>query len=118
MEKLLQRLKIMKDAKILSEENMEKVIAMINLLIKDYNISVTEENASILVMHVAMYLGRREKGDIEGLDKDSIDDIKNSEHYIISKDIVEKLESEVFGTISENEKLFIILHMINMLEGV
>lgn len=81
MEQLLERLEIMRNASILSQNNMEKVISMIHLLKNDYNIQMTEKNSGILVTHVAMYLGRKDTSNIDSLDEDSLKEIRESKYY-------------------------------------
>lgn len=118
MEKLLQRLKIMIDANILKKENMGKIIEMIEYIKKEYDIQLTEENSSMLVTHIVMYLGRKSDSKIEPLDDESLKDIKNSKKYEKAIEILDNLEKNIFGHIYKNEKGYILLHLINVLEGV
>lgn len=118
MEALLQRLKIMVDASILKKENMEKLIKMMEYIKNEYNIQLTEENASMLITHIAMYLGRGNVSKIEPLDDESLEDIKRAKEYKKAMGILSNLEKNIFGSIQENEKGYILLHLINVLEGV
>lgn len=116
MEQLLERLEIMRNANILSQNNMEKVISMIHLLKNDYNIQMTEENSGILVTHVAMYLGRKDTSNVDSLDEDSLKEIRESKYYDLSENMLKKIEKNILGNIKKNERNFILLHIINMLD--
>lgn len=117
MEKLKNRLEIMKAANLLTKENEDLVLKMIEIFHTKYNIKLSEENGSMLITHIVMYLKRIGDNEIvEPLDKDSIDEILASNKYKLANEILSDIEKQIFLFINSNEKAYILLHLINLLE--
>ena len=116
MEKLLLRLDIFKNAGMLSQENYEKVIKIIKYL-EFKNINIDEDNGSMLITHIVMYLNRLNKGEmIENLDEESLEELKSFNEYHNAEKIYLNFEN-ILGKINENEKGYILAHLINLLKG-
>ena len=60
----------------------------------------------------------KNKESIEGLDIDSLNELKESKKYTLALQIIQNLEKDVLGPINDSEKTFILAHLINFLEGV
>lgn len=118
MKELINRLNLLLKSGVLHEENMKTVLNMLNYLKEKYDLNLTEENSSMLVTHIAMYLERKNKESIEGLDIDSLNELKESKKYTLALQIIQNLEKDVLGPINDSEKTFILAHLINFLEGV
>lgn len=117
MEKLKNRLEIMKSANLLTQENEDLILKMIEIFHTKYNIKLSEENGSMLITHIVMYLKRIGDNEIvESLDKDSIDEILASDKYKLANEILSDIEKQIFLFINSNEKAYILLHLINLLE--
>lgn len=117
MEKLKNRLEIMKSANLLTQENENLILKMIDMFNTKYNIKLSEENGSMLITHIVMYLKRIGDNEIvEPLDKDSIDEILASDKYKLANEILSDIEKQIFLFINSNEKSYILLHLINLLE--
>lgn len=117
MEKLKNRLEIMKSANLLTQENEDLILKMIDMFNTKYNIKLSEENGSMLITHIVMYLKRIGDNEIvEPLDKDSIDEILASDKYKLANEILSDIEKQIFLFININEKAYILLHLINLLE--
>ena len=116
MEKLLLRLDIFKNTGMLSQENYEKVIKIIKYL-EFKNINIDEDNGSMLITHIVMYLNRLNKGEmIENLDEESLEELKSFNEYHNAEKIYLNFEN-ILGKINENEKGYILAHLINLLKG-
>lgn len=117
MEKLKNRLEIMKSANLLTQENEDLILKMIDMFNTKYNIKLSEENGSMLITHIVMYLKRIGDNEIvEPLDKESIDEILASDKYKLANEILSDIEKQIFLFININEKAYILLHLINLLE--
>lgn len=117
MEKLKNRLEIMKSANLLTQENEDLILKMIDMFNTKYNIKLSEENGSMLITHIVMYLKRIGDNEIvEPLDQDSIDEILASDKYKLANEILSDIEKQIFLFINSNEKAYILLHLINLLE--
>lgn len=117
MEKLKNRLEIMKSANLLTQENENLILKMIEIFHTKYNIKLSEENGSMLITHIVMYLKRIGDNEIvESLDKDSIDEILASDKYKLANEILSDIEKQILLFINSNEKAYILLHLINLLE--
>ena len=116
MEKLLLRLDIFKNTGMLSQENYEKVIKIIKYL-EFKNINIDEDNGSMLITHIVMYLNRLNKGEmIENLDEESLEELKSFNEYHNAEKIYLNFEN-ILGKINKNEKGYILAHLINLLKG-
>ena len=113
MEKLLLRLNIFKNTGMLSQENYEKVIKVIKYF-EVKGININEDNGSMLITHIVMYINRLNKGEIiEKLDEESLEELKT---YNNAEKIYLDFEN-ILGKINENEKGYILAHLINLLKG-
>ena len=116
MEKLLLRLEIFKNTGMLSEEYYLKVLKIIEHF-KSLNIYINEENGSMLITHIVMYIDRLKKGDIiENLDQESLEELKLFDQYYAAEEIYDYIE-DTLGKINQNEKGYILAHLINLLKG-
>ena len=116
MEKLLLRLNIFKNTGMLSQENYEKVIKVIKYF-EVKGININEDNGSMLITHIVMYINRLNKGEIiEKLDEESLEELKTFNEYNNAEKIYLDFEN-ILGKIKENEKGYILAHLINLLKG-
>lgn len=118
MEKLKNRLEILKNANVISEEVYIKMLKLIDYLKEKWDIVLTEENGSMLITHVAMALERIKKGEkVNNINDEVYDEVVNSSSFEKIKKIYEGIENEVFlEKIPEEEIKYIYVNLLVILE--
>lgn len=109
------RLNILKDSGMLSEQNYNKVIKVIEYFDKVRNIKLVEENASMFITHLCSALGRMEKNEIvDDIDEAILEGLKLEEAYNESVELVKDLK-DVIGEIPSEEMSFLVMHVCTLL---
>lgn len=113
MEQLLKRrLEILKDAGQISDEIMFALIEFSKNFEKKYSLTMTEENSSMLITHLAMALARikrREK--INEMDELALNEIRQIPIYNELPEFYKKIEEKLQIKIPDSEKGFIAAHV-------
>ncbi|KUO71280.1 MAG: hypothetical protein APF77_19760 [Clostridia bacterium BRH_c25] len=112
MDQLLrERLDILKEAGEISDEIRAAVIEFAQSFEKKYPLTITEENASMLITHLAMALARIKKGEeIIEMDELAMDEIRQSNIYGELPEFYEIIEDKLQIRLPESEKGYIALH--------
>src|SRR5699024_6690533 len=72
--------------------------------------------AEMLFTHLPMALTRIEEGeDVEGPNQDIMDEIKQSEHFHLTEDIVDYVEKLWNNALPQEEKYFLYMHITNII---
>ncbi len=109
------RLNILKDSGMLSEENYNKVLKVIEYFDKAKNIKLVEENASMFITHLCSALGRMDKNEIvNDIDEEILEALKLEETYKESIYLVKDLR-DVIGEIPKQEMNFLVMHVCTLL---
>lgn len=112
------RLNILKDSGMLSEENYNKVLKVIEYFDKEKNIKLHEENASMFITHLCSALERIDKNEVlNDLDEEILESLKTEEKYNESMCLVKDL-SKVVGELPREEVNFIVMHVCTLLAQV
>ncbi|MBS4536716.1 PRD domain-containing protein [Clostridium sp. D2Q-14] len=108
---LVQRLEILKGAGEISEKIKDVTLDFISKFEEKYSLEMTEENASMLVTHLAMALSRIKKGEkIEEMDEMALEEVKENEIYDDFPEFYDFIEKRLDIEIPESEKGYIALH--------
>lgn len=115
-EELKLRLNILLGAGEIDEEIVASVEAFALLLQERYHITLTEENGSMMITHLAMALGRIKRGEeINGMDPAVLEEIKHNKVYQDLPHLYGKLEERLQLTLPESEKGYLALHLCSLL---
>lgn len=113
---LLARLNILKDAGEIDQEILDAVEIFVQKVEKEFDIKLTEDNASMLITHIAMALPRIKNGkEIDSIGEIVLEELKASEGYIKIPDIVFLLENKLRIKIPETELGYIALHLCSII---
>ncbi len=108
---LAERLDILEAAGEISGEVRDAVILFAQGFEKKYSLMLTEENAAMLVTHLAMALARIKKGEaVEAMDESSMEEIRQSGIYNELPELYEMLENKLEIRLPDSEKGYIALH--------
>lgn len=117
MEDLKLRLELLEESGIISRYIYEKLIEFMNLLVDKYKLVLDDNNASMLFTHIAMALKRMDlDSKINSVDSEQMENIKKTDKYLISKEILEELNNNILEkSIPEYEHGYILAHIITIL---
>lgn len=113
-----ERIKIMEDSGVISAATKDKLHHLRHLFEKMYSIELTEENASACITHFALALERLEKGeDITPISDVIMDDLMDNDDFPSASYITDSVFRHI-SPLTENERGYIILHVIMVLRNV
>ncbi len=112
MDKLLiERLDILKEAGEISNEIRAAVTEFAKSFEKKYSLTMTEENASMLITHLAMALARIKRGEeVNAMDELTMDEIKQTVIYSELPEFYRMIEDKLQIGLPDSEKGYIALH--------
>ncbi|MBU5592601.1 PRD domain-containing protein [Clostridium sp. MSJ-4] len=112
------RLNILKEAGQIDEGIYKDIINIINMFKEKHNISLTEENASMLITHLAISFKRIKDGEIVNSIEEMIyEEVRCNENYDKSEEIFKDIEKVIESSIPEEEKVFIMMHLCALLNN-
>lgn len=112
------RLSILKDAGQIDEDIYRKVLDIISMFKEKWNIKLTEENGAMLITHLSVALQRIKKGErVDNTDEDMIIQLTNNKYYTKALECVKDIENLINMNITENEKIFIVMHVCVLFEN-
>ena len=115
---LMQRLDILRDGGVLSQENFERVLGIIAYFKDRHGIELTEENSSAFVTHLCSALERVSNGDpVEELDSEIYEDVVIQSTFERASQISGELR-EMHPMIPESELMYLNMHLNLLLETV
>ncbi|GAA0182255.1 PRD domain-containing protein [Clostridium sediminicola] len=117
MEQLLkERLEILKGAEQIGEDIKNAVIDFAEDFEKKYSLTMTEENAAMLITHLAMALARIKKGEkVDEPNEFVLNEVKQTEIYDELPEFYEKIEGKLNLSIPDSEKGFIAIHVCTLM---
>lgn len=115
MEELLYRLKILKKSNLITEIQYNQLNEFINYV---NNIGYNK-NLDMLITHIAMVMNRiNENKEIEKIDNETIQSFKLCNCYKQAEEILYYLQNNIMNQkINDNEKWYVIAHLIAIMEG-
>jgi transcriptional antiterminator len=112
------RLQILKDAGQISEETFEALMRVIEMFDNKWEIALTEDNGAMLITHLSVALERIKRGEeIEGIDSEIYNEIKNHSDFEKCKKVLENIEEEARISLPQNEETFIMMHLCTLFEA-
>ena len=109
------RIGLLRSSGVISEAAERKARLFCSLLLEEYGIALTEENAAACVTHLCMALKRMETDeDIAPMDAMVREDLKDAEEYDAAVRIAEHALHAV-GPLMPGERDYLILHMVMVL---
>lgn len=112
MDDLLQeRLNILEESEQISGEIKTAVMDFAQDFEKEYSLVLTEENASMLITHLAMALARIKNGEkINEIDELALNEVKQNKLFDELPKFYKSLEEKLNIKIPDSEKGFIVVH--------
>lgn len=109
---LIQRLDILKESRQITDEIKTAVIDFVHDFEKKYLLSMTEDNASMLITHLAMALARiKRKEKINEMDESALNEIKQNPIFNDLPEFYNNVEEKLKIKIPDSEKGFIAVHV-------
>lgn len=118
MDVLDQRLQILNQSSLLSDEHVKSANALRELFLKRYGILLTEENAAAFFTHFCMALHRLEVGEtVQALDELILDELADEFDYDVAAFIADEIERFVV-VLPEAERGYILTHLLALLTRI
>lgn len=115
---LMTRLVILKDAGQIDQNIQEDIIKIIDMFDEKYNIKLTEENASMLITHLAISFKRiKIEETVNPIEEIMYEEIRADKNYKKAEAIFKDMEVTIGKSINDNEKGFIIMHLCSLLHN-
>ncbi len=109
------RLDILKQTNQIDEDIYSKLKAVIKMIHCKYNIKLNEENGAMFITHLSVALMRiKNKQLVENIDEGIFNEIKHSEFFNISNEVIKDIENITAMEIPECEKNFIAMHLCTL----
>lgn len=106
------RLTILKDSGQIDEEIYKKMLKVISMFHKKWNIELKEDNGSMLITHLCIALQRvKNNCPAEKAEDDVYEEVKLSPYFKISTKALSDIQKEVDMDIPESEKSFLMMHL-------
>ena len=119
MERLKQRLEILRDSNVIDEHVYIQLMNFIIRLKDKWEIELTEENGAMMVTHIAMALQRIKKGEaVKEIDENVYSEVLKSDRIDEIHDIYIDAQENVFTEkIPEEEKKYIYINLLMVKEN-
>ncbi len=115
---LMTRLIILKDAGQIDQNIHQDIIKIIDMIDEKHDIKLTEENASMLITHLAICFKRIKMGEVvNGIEEMMYEEVTVDKSYKKAEEIFKDMEVTIGRSIDENEKGFIIMHLCSLLHN-
>ena len=104
------RLTILKESGQIDEEIYKKMLEVISMFHKKWNIELKEDNGSMLITHLCIALQRvKNNCPAEKAEDDVYEEVKLSPYFEISTKVLSDIQKEVDMDIPESEKSFLMM---------
>ncbi len=119
MERLKQRLEILRNSNVIDEHIYVQLMNFITRLKDKWKIELTEENGAMMVTHIAMALQRIKRGEaVNEIDENVYSEVLKSERIDEIRDIYADAQENVFTEeIPEEEKKYIYINLLMVKEN-
>lgn len=119
MERLKQRLEILRNSNVIDEHVYVQLMNFITRLKNKWKIELTEENGAMMVTHIAMALQRIKRGEaVNEIDENVYSEVLKSERIDEIRDIYADAQKNVFTEeIPEEEKKYIYINLLMIKEN-
>lgn len=110
------RLDVIKSCGLTTESGYEDLLTIIRVFKEEFGIELTEENAGVLITHIATAFKRAgEDEKINPLDASIVEDIKQEPEYPRALEIVNRVQQSIINELSDTERDFMLVHVVTLL---
>ncbi|MDF2613460.1 MAG: hypothetical protein K0S71_1246 [Clostridia bacterium] len=112
----MERINLLKEYGIVNESGYEDLLTIKRVFAEKFNIILTEENAGVMITHIATAFKRLEtKEKVNPIDENVLEELKKEEVYIKAAEILKCLKEAVRNQLSKEEDTFILVHICTLL---
>lgn len=116
---IMERINILRDTEFSTEQEYKDLVSIVALFQEEFNISLTEENAGVMITHMAAAFRRnRTKESIDGLDPVVVEQMEASGEYSGAVEILREIQNTIENKVNAIEEEYFLLHISNFLEAM
>jgi transcriptional antiterminator len=106
------RLIILKDAGQIDEDIYIKIIEIISMFKKRWNVELKEENGAMLITHLCIALQRiKNKSIVEEINEELYEEVKLNKHFKTCERVFSDITIELNMDVPKSEKSFVMMHL-------
>lgn len=112
----MERIELLKEYGIVNETGYEDLLSIKKMFEERFHIVLTEENAGVMITHIAAAFKRLEtKEKINPIDESVLEALQEEEVYPKAVEILKALKEEIKSKLSEDEDAFVLVHICTLL---
>jgi transcriptional regulatory protein LevR len=112
----MERINLLKEYNIVNETGYKDLIAIKEVFEERFHIVLTEENAGVMITHIAAAFKRLEtKEEINPIDQSVLEELKEESYYTKAAEILKAIKETVSSPLSGDEDAFILVHICTLL---
>ncbi|MFZ2539480.1 MAG: hypothetical protein WAX04_11335 [Oscillospiraceae bacterium] len=116
---IMERINILKECDIADEVAHSDLAKMVELLGEQFGITLTEENAGVMVTHFAAAFKRNRTGEtVEPLAQVAVEGLQEDLSYQKACTIFTAISDKIENTFSKEEQQFALLHLCTLLSEI
>lgn len=113
---LMDRVMALKEYKMMNDIAFKDILFIINLFKEEYQITLTEENAGIMITHMSSAFRRNDTGEeIDALCTSTLEEICEAQEYPRAKQILDSIIAGIENELSQKEREYFLVHICNLL---
>ncbi|MEM1483594.1 hypothetical protein V6615_01825 [Oscillospiraceae bacterium PP1C4] len=116
---IMERINILKGCGITDETAHSDLVNMVQLMKEQFDITLTEENAGVMVTHFAAAFKRNRTGEtVEPLAEVAVESLQEDPSYDKACTIFAAISDKIENIFSKDEQLFALLHLCTLINEI
>ncbi len=112
---IMMRVDTLLESEFSTEEDHADLCKVIAIFQERHGLAITEENAGIMITHMAAAFRRNRTGELIEPLADAFEEVKESPHFPMATAIMDEIARQVSNEVSDNEREFFLLHICSLL---
>ena len=116
---IMERIGLLKEYNIADQTAYDDLVAIIKLIRERFGILLTEENAGVMITHIAAAFGRNRSGEsVNPLVEAAVRELREHPCHSQAAEMLEALQGVITNELNEIEREFVLLHLCNLLYSI
>ena len=116
---IMDRINVMKEYGIVDDTAYNDLVTIVSTMRKQFDITLTEENAGVMITHIASAFGRNRSGEmIDAVAAAASGGLREDPGYDKAVEILSELRRNIKNDLSEIEQEYVLLHLCTLLYSI